>query len=99
MVAAWAPSVFAADNEVGKRTYHQYCSYCHDDGLLGAPKFGDRAAWASIQRRSRADLVNVAWKGESHTTSLPNMPARTIRSGLNEKDVAAAVDYMLDAVR
>src|SRR4029453_15866201 len=32
----------------GEQVYGNVCKTCHEAGLAGAPKFGDKAAWAKI---------------------------------------------------
>ena len=39
-------AVAAGNVEPGKFVYNKYCSECHDTGKKGAPKLGDKAAWA-----------------------------------------------------
>ena len=48
LIAAAAPAAtFASDrdHERGEEMYRQTCASCHDSGVLGAPKIGDRKAW------------------------------------------------------
>src|SRR5215470_17470345 len=33
-------------NQTGEQVYQSVCKTCHEAGLVGAPKFGDKAAWA-----------------------------------------------------
>ena len=32
----------------GEEVYNQVCKNCHENGLAGAHKFGDKAAWAKV---------------------------------------------------
>ncbi|MDA0674846.1 MAG: hypothetical protein O3A88_00505, partial [Proteobacteria bacterium] len=34
----------------GAAIYHGYCSYCHDDGTVGAPIVGDAEIWRERSR-------------------------------------------------
>ena len=36
----------AGDAKAGKAIYDTNCSTCHKDGVMNAPKLGDKAAWA-----------------------------------------------------
>jgi cytochrome c5 len=43
---AAAPQPAAASAGAGEALFKQTCSTCHATGIAGAPKFGDKAAWA-----------------------------------------------------
>ena len=43
---ARAPAA-AAQPKTGEEVYNAACVACHGAGIGGAPKFGDKAAWAS----------------------------------------------------
>ncbi|MDX1336068.1 MAG: c-type cytochrome, partial [Gammaproteobacteria bacterium] len=48
-IAMTAGLLVAASGAVmadGKAIYKQVCFTCHDAGIAGAPKLGDKAAWA-----------------------------------------------------
>ncbi len=77
----------------GKATYEKTCSVCHATGLAGAPKFGDKAAWAPRIATGMAALHASAIKGKNA------MPAKGGNTALSDADVAAAVDYMASAAR
>ncbi len=34
-------------NKTGEQVYQAVCKTCHEGGIAGAPKFGDKAAWAT----------------------------------------------------
>jgi len=74
----------------GAAIYHTYCSYCHDDGTVGAPIVGDAEAWRGRREMGAAALTQSAWQGHNA------MPARSIREELTPERVRAAVDYMLE---
>jgi c(7)-type cytochrome triheme protein len=88
--AAWLAA--PADAASGKETYEAKCALCHANGLAGAPKFGDRAAWAARLRAGGAALNRSALQGTPK-----GMPAKGGDLGLADADVRAAVDYMLAA--
>ncbi len=48
----------------GAEVYKAQCAACHDAGLVGAPKFGDKAAWAPRIGQGLETLVNSALKGK-----------------------------------
>jgi cytochrome c5 len=73
----------------GKEVYDMTCAACHGAGVLGAPKLGDKAAWAPRLATGAAALHGSALKGKGV------MPAKGGNSALSDADVIAAVDFML----
>ena len=71
----------------GKEIYGQVCSACHATGAAGAPKFGDKAAWAPRIGKGMDALIASATKG------LNAMPPKGGYSG-SDAEFAAAVEYM-----
>lgn len=49
----------------GEEVYKAQCSACHAAGLVGAPKFGDAAAWAPRIATGYDALLNSALKGKN----------------------------------
>jgi cytochrome c5 len=93
--AAAAANANAADMPPGsgEAAYRQYCSYCHDDGTLGAPKIGDKAAWAPRIKRGNDAIMESSWKGKGH------MSPRRWRDDLSADQFLRALVYLLDASR
>jgi cytochrome c oxidase subunit 2 len=85
--AAVAPAQAAATD--GKGTYEQLCTTCHGAGLLGAPKFGDKAQWSARIAQGQATLYDHAIKG------IRAMPPKGGNPALSDAQVKAAVDYMV----
>jgi len=75
----------------GEQVYKGTCSTCHDAGVAGAPKLGDKAAWAPRIKEGKDALYAVGLKGKPGT----EMVAKGGNAGLPDADVKAAVDYML----
>jgi cytochrome c5 len=48
----------------GADVYKAQCAACHDAGLVGAPKFGDKAAWAPRITQGFDTLVNSTLNGK-----------------------------------
>jgi cytochrome c oxidase subunit 2 len=88
-VAGAAPAK-AAD---GKSTYDTTCVACHGTGAAGAPKFGDKAAWAPRLKQGAAVLQDHAIKGKGA------MPPKGGNMALSDAAVKAAVDYMAAAAK
>jgi cytochrome c5 len=92
--AAAAPAKLSAD--AGKKTYEAACQACHATGIAGAPKFGDKAAWAPRIKQGSATLHEHAIKG--FTGKAGTMPAKG-GSAASDDEVKAAVDYMAAAAK
>ncbi|APR34107.1 MULTISPECIES: c-type cytochrome [unclassified Paraburkholderia] len=83
----------AADSaQAGKALYQQVCQACHAAGVLNAPKFGDKAAWAPRLKDPIDTIYNYALHGKGA------MPPKG-GSNASDADVKAAVDYMLNAAK
>lgn len=93
-IAAATPAAAIAD---GKATYSQTCGVCHVAGVAGAPKFGDKAAWASRIAQGSAILHDHAIKGYQGKVGM--MPAKGGNAALRDADVKAAVDYMVSQAK
>ena len=83
----------AAGAGAGKATYESVCHVCHGAGVAGAPKFGDKAAWAPRIKQGAAQLHANAIKGKAA------MPPKGGNPSLSDADVSAAVDYMVSAAK
>ncbi|GJG98104.1 cytochrome c5 family protein [Cupriavidus pauculus] len=91
--AAAAPAApAAASAETGKKVYEQVCAACHAAGVAGAPKFGDKAAWAPRLKEGMDVVHNYALKGKGV------MPPKGGYAG-PDADVIAASDYMANAAK
>jgi len=73
----------------GASLYEAVCKNCHGPGLIGAPKFGDHAAWAPRIAKGKAALYEHALKGFNA------MPAKGSRTDLSDELIKAGVDYMV----
>lgn len=73
----------------GKELYESHCKQCHEGGLLGAPKFGDKAAWAPRIEKGKETLYSHSVKG------FKKMPAQAT-GDVSAAQVHAAVDYMVE---
>ena len=88
------PSANAAGPaDKGKATYDATCMACHTAGVAGAPKFGDKAAWAARIAQGNDTLYTHALKGFQGKAGM--MPPKGGNMGLKDDDVKAAVDYMV----
>lgn len=72
----------------GEQVYNTTCKTCHDTGLAGAPKIGDKAVWGKIIAQGDATTFNHAIAG------LRAMPPRGGNSDLTDDEVKRAVVFM-----
>lgn len=74
----------------GEQVVKAQCSKCHEKGVGGAPRIGDRDAW--IQRLSAGldNLVRSAIKGHG------GMPARGGLADLTDSEIRGAIVYMFN---
>lgn len=93
--AAPAP-VKVASADAGKKLYDSVCMACHSAGVAGAPKFGDKAAWADRIKQGVATLDQHAINGFQGKTG--TMPPKG-GSQASDEDVKAAVAYMMAAAK
>ena len=87
-----APAIAAADT--GKKLYDTACIACHGAGIAGAPKLGDKGAWAARIGQGDAVMYEHAIKGFQGKTGF--MPPKG-GSTAPDAEVKAAVDYMVVA--
>jgi len=73
----------------GEEVYQKTCSMCHDSGVAGAPKLGDKEAWAPRIAAGMESMYHIALNGEGA------MPPKGGNSALSDDEVKAAVDYMV----
>ncbi len=92
-VAAIPPPAAKSGAANGKATYDGACAACHASGVAGAPKLGDKAAWAARAKAGKDALHTSALKGKGA------MPPKGGAVALSDEAVKAAVDYMVSAAK
>jgi cytochrome c5 len=75
----------------GEQVVKQVCSGCHESGKGGAPRIGDRAAWANRVSRGVNAVTDSAIHGHA------GMPARGGMASITDPEMRAAVLYMFNA--
>lgn len=73
----------------GATVFNTVCGACHNTGAAGAPKAGDKAAWAPRIAQGKEVLYKSALNGKNA------MPARGGSSNLTDGEVKAAVDHLV----
>jgi cytochrome c5 len=77
----------------GEQIVQTRCAKCHETGAGGAPRIGDRSAWAPRFARGLDFLVKSAIHGHGA------MPARGGLVDASDEEIRAAILYMLNAER
>jgi len=75
---------------MGEKYYLRSCASCHDNGLLGAPRLGDQAAWQIRIAKGMNVLVKNAIRG------IGQMPARGGDPSVRREAVTLAVEYLVE---
>jgi len=76
----------------GKQVYYAACHICHQEGQVGAPRIGDTGNWQlRLSQRGLATLYRHAINGFNQ------MPVKGSCVSCSDKDIEAAVDYLIDS--
>jgi cytochrome c5 len=89
-VSGAATVASAAGADIGKKLYETACVACHAAGVAGAPKLGDKAAWAPRIATGIDAMTASVIKGKGA------MPAKG-GSAASDADIKASVEYMAAA--
>jgi len=74
----------------GKAVVEAVCSGCHDKGTDGAPRIGDKQAWAARTARGIDSLTQNALKG------IRKMPAHGGNPKVSDYEIQRAITYMVN---
>ena len=74
----------------GKEIVQTVCAVCHLTGVSGAPKIGDRKAWAKLTSKSLTSLTGAALKG------VRAMPPHGGNANLTDTEIERAITYMVN---
>ena len=104
MQAAQAEASKAAASQVayggttdGKTIFGSLCHSCHETGVAGAPKLGDKTEWAPRVAQGIATLVKHAIDGYTGKTGV--MPAKGGNPALSDEQIKATVEWMVSQVK
>jgi cytochrome c5 len=81
----------------GEELYNVACSTCHAQGIGGAPKFGDKAAWAPRIAKGSDTLHKHAIEGFQGQAGV--MPPKGGRVDLPDDLIRQGVEYMIEHSR
>lgn len=74
----------------GEQIYNASCMGCHATGAAGAPKRGDKAAWAARVKKGDAALMN------SLNNGLNAMPAKGMCMDCSADELKGVLTFMLE---
>lgn len=86
-----AGPVAATAKKTAEQIYQGICAACHEAGVAGAPKRGDKAAWAPRLAAGLDGLAASAIKGKGA------MPPKGGDTSIADADIRAVVAYMTGA--
>ena len=78
-----------ADTHPGQSVYNEACISCHNPGISGAPRLGDRCLAASAAKGREALVLSTV-------NGLNAMPAKGMCWRCTDEELGLAVDYMLE---
>ena len=88
-ILSWQWANAAGNPKSGKLIFNRYCKECHVTGVKGAPKIGDKAAWADRIKQGELLLTQHAFFGHRKMPSFGNC------AECKREDFADAVAYMV----
>lgn len=88
LTKAAAPVVGGAPKD-GVTVFNTVCGACHNTGAAGAPKAGDKAAWAPRLGQGKDALYKSAIGGKGA------MPPKGGGADLSDGEIKAAVDHLI----
>ena len=77
----------------GEKLYNGMCVACHGAGVAGAPRVGDKGAWAERIDKGATTLYANAINGVQGSSGV--MPAKGGNPALSDDEIKAVVDYMV----
>jgi cytochrome c5 len=91
--AAAAATAGAGGKPDGAKVYNSGCNACHAAGVAGAPKPGDKAAWAPRLKQGIDGLTASVIKGKGA------MPPKGGVASASEAELRAAVEHLVATVK
>lgn len=93
--AGAAPAATASSGpRDGETVFKGACFACHDTGVAGAPKRGDKAAWEPRIAQGIDTLKKHAIEGFTGKSGM--MPPRGTCANCSDEEIENAIHYMID---
>jgi cytochrome c5 len=80
----------------GKKIYESKCARCHDIGMSGAPKLGDKRDWSDRTVEGEDVMLNKAIAGIENKAG--GMPPKGGNYSLADEEVKMAIHYMISTI-
>ncbi|MCX7174535.1 MAG: c-type cytochrome [Proteobacteria bacterium] len=95
LLVALMPLAFGASptlgaDRTGQQVVAETCGNCHATGEKGAPKLGDKNAWAKRASQGLSELTQHALKG------IREMPPHGGAANLSDHEIQLAITYMVN---
>ena len=81
----------------GKMVYEANCAGCHDAGVAGAPKPGDKPAWSKRMAEGLDAMTKKSINGFEGVSGV--MPPKGGNAMLTDEEVTNAVNYMASKLK
>ena len=88
-IISWQWANAAGNATAGEQIFNRHCKDCHETGVKGAPKVGDKAAWAERIKKGELLLTQHAYFGHRKMPSFGNC------TECKREDFADAIAYMI----
>ena len=92
--AAAAPAAASSGPRDGETVFKSTCFACHDTGAAGAPKRGDKSAWAPRIAQGIDTLKKHALEGFTGEAGM--MPPRGTCAACSDEEIENAVHFIID---
>ncbi|MDD2989299.1 MAG: c-type cytochrome [Zoogloea sp.] len=93
VAAAPAPAPAAADGGKGADIFKKTCAMCHQTGVAGAPKLGDKADWGPRIAQGNDTLYKHAIEGFNGSKGA--MPPKGGSPSLSDDEIKEVVNFMV----
>lgn len=91
LAAAAGPLHAQSAQLTGEQVVRAQCVKCHQAGVRGAPRIGDREAWIPRMKNGIDPLLMAAIRGHD------GMPARGGMAAFTDGEIRAAILYMFNS--
>jgi cytochrome c5 len=92
--ASAAPAATPSGPRDGEAVYKGACFACHDAGIAGAPKRGDKTLWEPRIAQGIDTLKKHAIEGFTGKSGI--MPPRGTCANCSDEEIENAIHYMID---
>ena len=89
-IFVWSAAETQTRERSGKEIVDSLCISCHGTGANGAPKIGDKKAWAARAEKGLTGLTKSAMQG------IRQMPAHGGNPALTDTEIERAITYMVN---